>query len=155
MPAAEIGVSNFSPRQIEPLLELEVPAVLQLELHPLLQRPMLRAFCERHGILLQAYGHYKPELEHQPVLRQLVQPTQLPNLVPKPAGLLAMRWSLQAGAAAIPRSRTLLQLEANLHLFWRGFEQLLPPPTAAALEALDRNQSLYGLHDVFVRDLIS
>ena len=140
---------------MQPLLEVEVPAVLQLELHPLLQRPHLRAFCEHHGILLQAYGHYKPELEHQPALRQLVEPTQLSSFVSKPAGLLAMRWSLQAGAAAIPRSRTPLQLEANLRLFWHGFDQLLTPPTATALQALDRNQSLYGLHDVFVRDLIS
>ena len=100
----------------------------------------------------QAYGHYKPELRAHPALQRLVGPSLLPSLVPEPAALLGMRWSLQAGAAAIPRSRTLAQLEANRLLFWSGFEQLLSPPVAASLGSLDANRSLYGLHQVFVDD---
>eukprot|EP00966_Prymnesium_polylepis_P112904 2611323-Prymnesium_polylepis.2 len=103
---------------------------------------------------MQAYGHYKPELTEHPALARLVEPTPLPSLVSKPAGLLAMRWALQAGAAAIPRSRNPLQLDANLRLFWRGFHRVLPPHVASSLAALDVNRSLYGLHDAFVRDLI-
>lgn len=50
-----VGVSNFSVRQLEQLRVAtgELPDVLQLELHPLLQRPSLRAYCEANGILIQ------------------------------------------------------------------------------------------------------
>ena len=101
---------------------------------------------------VQAYGHYKPELRHHAVLRELAEASPLHSLVPEPAALLGMRWSLQAGAAAIPRARTLAQLEANRFLFWSGFEQLLPPSTVSSLRAIDVNRSLYGLHEVFVQD---
>lgn len=50
-----IGVSNWSERQMEEARAHTgvLPAVLQMEMHPLLQRPQLRAFCERNGILVQ------------------------------------------------------------------------------------------------------
>jgi 2,5-diketo-D-gluconate reductase A len=187
-----IGVSNFSPRQIEPLLRIETPAVLQLELHPLLQRrevrggharhctttllprsPMrcvphcarsvllarrrrqVRKFCQEHGILLQAYsGAYKPDIRDHPELTQLMRGTQLAELVPHPAAILSMRWTLQAGAALIPRSRRAAYVGANLQVFWHGFRQLLPPSAMEALSVVDRNYSLYGLHEVFVMDSI-
>ena len=144
-----IGVSNWSPRQIEQVLDLETPQVLQLELHPLLQRSAVRDFCEAHGILLQAYGHHRPELRAMPPLREAARELRLPE--PAGAGLLAMRWSLQIGAAVIPRSRRLEYVEANKRVFE------LPPLSADALRALahaDGNQSLYGLHEVFVADLV-
>jgi diketogulonate reductase-like aldo/keto reductase len=50
-----VGVSNFSQRQLEQLREATgaLPDVLQIEMHPLLQRRALREYCERHGILVQ------------------------------------------------------------------------------------------------------
>lgn len=50
-----IGVANWSERQIREVAEAtgEIPAVLQMELHPLLQRPGLRAFCAQAGIVVQ------------------------------------------------------------------------------------------------------
>ena len=61
-----IGVSNFSPRQLRPLIAVEAPAVLQIELHPLLQRAELRTFCAAHGIALQAYGNFRREVREHP-----------------------------------------------------------------------------------------
>ena len=152
-----IGVSNFSPRQMEPLLAVETPAVLQLELHPLLQRRELRAFCAEHGILLQAYtGAYKPELREHPELARLARGVPAAaELVPHPAAILSMRWALQAGAAIMPRSRRQAYIGTNLHVFSDGFAQLLPPSAMEAMEALDRNTSLYGLHEIFVSDSIA
>ena len=152
-----IGVSNFSPRQMEPLLTIETPAVLQLELHPLLQRRELRAFCAEHGILLQAYtGAYKPELREHPELARLARGVPVAaERVPHPAAILSMRWTLQAGAAIIPRSRRQAYVGTNLQVFSDGFARLLPPSAMEALSALDRNTSLYGLHEIFVSDLIA
>ena len=151
-----IGVSNFSPRQIEPLLAIETPAVLQLELHPLLQRREVRAFCGKHGILLQAYtGAYKPELREHPELARLARRVPAAELVPYPAAILSMRWTLQAGAAIIPRSRRQAYIGTNLQVFSDGFAQLLPPSAMDTLSVLDRNTSLYGLHEIFVSDLVA
>lgn len=105
--------------------------------------------------MLQAYsGAYKPDIRDHPELTQLMRGTQLAELVPHPAAILSMRWTLQAGAALIPRSRRAAYVGANLQVFWHGFRQLLPPSAMEALSVVDRNYSLYGLHEVFVMDSI-
>jgi diketogulonate reductase-like aldo/keto reductase len=145
-----IGVSNFSPRHVEALLDLETPAVLQVEMHLLLQRPELRAFCEAHEILLQAYGHHRPEVRQHPPLRHVAQGLVLDSR-PLPIGLLSMRWALQSGVALIPRSRQLQYVDENL----RVFDFSLPPEALKVLAQVDANASLYGLHEAFVRDWIA
>ena len=59
-----------------------------------------------------------------------------------------MRWALQSGAALIPRSRTAQYVEANKGVF--GFT--LPAEAVPLVRFLDRNASLYGLHEIFVQD---
>ena len=65
------------------------------------------------------------------------------------AGLLALRWALQAGAAIVPRSSRVEHVAANA-------AALALPPLAddemRAFAALDANLSLYGLHEIFVHD---
>ena len=53
-----IGVSNMSISYLERLIkECEVvPAVNQVECHPLLPQHELLSYCNKHGILLQAYS---------------------------------------------------------------------------------------------------
>ena len=51
--ASQVGVSNFSPRQLRALLPIGVPDVLQIEMHLFLQQPELRTLCEEHAILIQ------------------------------------------------------------------------------------------------------
>jgi len=50
--AKAIGVSNFSSKKLEDLLDVArvPPAVNQVELHPGWQQPKLHAFCESKGI---------------------------------------------------------------------------------------------------------
>lgn len=52
--AKAIGVSNFSSKKLQDLLEIArvPPAVNQVELHPGFQQPKLHAFCESKGIHL-------------------------------------------------------------------------------------------------------
>lgn len=53
-----LGISNFNVQLILDLLSYckVKPALLQVELHPLLAQPKLRQFCERFGIKLVAYN---------------------------------------------------------------------------------------------------
>jgi len=152
-----IGVANWSQRQIEEAAAAtgELPQVLQMEMHPLLQRPQLRAFCERVGILVQAYGNHHENIRGHPALLQLAKSNaHLAQLVPEPVGLLAMRWSLHSGAAILPRSRKPQYIEANKRVFWAGFRQVLTPEAMEQIAQLDANTSLYGAHHLFVSDSI-
>lgn len=56
--ALHIGVSNFSIKRLEELLEYaEIPPVAnQVEAHPYLPQRELLEFCKKHHILLQAYS---------------------------------------------------------------------------------------------------
>src|SRR5689334_1786595 len=53
-----IGVSNFNVRRLQQLLATcsVVPATNQIEAHPYLQQPELLAFCQKQGILIEAYS---------------------------------------------------------------------------------------------------
>jgi len=153
-----VGVCNFSERQLEQLRAAtgELPDVLQLEMHPLLQRPQLLAYCERHGILVQAYGNFHEAVTSHPAIRGLAAlAPKLGKLVPEPTGIISMRWALQSGAAILPRSRKPTYIAANLQVFWPGFRELLTPERMKELSALDANTSLYGAHHLFVEDRVA
>ena len=53
-----IGVSNFQPAHLERLRQRSgiVPAINQMELHPLLQQRELRAYHAAHGIATEAWS---------------------------------------------------------------------------------------------------
>src|SRR5690606_11209046 len=53
-----IGVSNFSIRKLQTLLETAriKPAMNQIELHPYLQQNSMLAFCHANGVHLTAYS---------------------------------------------------------------------------------------------------
>lgn len=52
-----IGVSNFTVRHLELLKECDnMPAINQVEMHPLLTQNTLRAYCQKYGIALTAYA---------------------------------------------------------------------------------------------------
>ena len=52
-----IGLSNFTPEQVQEILDIcEVkPAVLQTEVHPYSQEKELKAFLDKEGIVIQAW----------------------------------------------------------------------------------------------------
>jgi glycerol 2-dehydrogenase (NADP+) len=53
-----IGVANWSIPYLEELKKkwTVVPAVNQVELHPFLPQHALKEWCDKHGILLEAYS---------------------------------------------------------------------------------------------------
>ena len=53
-----IGVCNFTPSTCRTIIDLSffVPAINQIELHPLLNQAELRAVNAEHGIVTEAYG---------------------------------------------------------------------------------------------------
>jgi 2,5-diketo-D-gluconate reductase A len=137
--ARSIGVSNFLIPHLERLLSETdvVPAVNQVELHPIFHQRELRAFHAEHGIRTEAWGPLgqgKYELFTLPAIQDAakahdVQPAQV-----------VLRWHLQTGNIVIPKSNRRERMAQNIDLF--GFE--LSDDEMAAIDALDENRRVGG-----------
>lgn len=133
-----IGVSNFMPAHLERLLAdaSVVPAVNQIEVHPYFQQTMLQRLHAEYGILTQAwspiggitaYGGKDKRTFDDPTLRAIA------GLYGKSAAQVMLRWHLQAGRSAIPKSTTAARIAENFDLF--DFE--LSADQMTAIDGLD------------------
>jgi 2,5-diketo-D-gluconate reductase A len=134
--ARAIGVSNFLPEHLERLLAETsvVPAVNQIELHPQFQQSAARAAHARYGITTEAWsplGQGRGLLE----LPAVVEVARKHGRTPAQA---VLRWHLQQGHVAIPKSVTPSRIRENLDIL--GFE--LDAEDLAAFEALDEGRRL-------------
>ncbi|MFD5735607.1 aldo/keto reductase [Streptomyces sioyaensis] len=134
--AKAIGVSNFQPAHLERLLgeTSVVPAVNQIELHPQFPQPDSRAFHARHNIVTEAWsplGQGKGLLEHPTIAELAAKHGRTPAQV-------VLRWHLQLGNVAIPKSVTPARIAENIDVF--GFE--LDDSDLAALAGLDSGTRL-------------
>ncbi|WSL58156.1 aldo/keto reductase [Streptomyces sp. NBC_01725] len=134
--ARAIGVSNFQPAHLRRLLDETsvVPAVNQVELHPLFQQDEVRAVNAEHGIVTEAWsplGSGKGLLEVPTVLA-------IAHKHGRTAAQIVLRWHLQLGNVVIPKSVTPSRIKENFEL--SGFE--LDAEDLAALAALDSGTRL-------------
>jgi len=96
-----VGVSNFMIPNLEDLKASSdlVPAVNQVEYHPYLQSPELYEYSKQHGTVLEAWA---------PIMKGQVM--QVPELIAigekygKTPVQVSLRWVLQKGVIAIPKS---------------------------------------------------
>lgn len=107
-----IGVSNFSPAQIEQLVNDsdEWPVVSQVQLSPALQRRDDVSFYEHHGIIPMAWsplGKAHGVLEHPTV-------TTLARRHGVSPAAVGIRWGLQRGHVVIPKSSSPTRQRDNL-----------------------------------------
>jgi diketogulonate reductase-like aldo/keto reductase len=133
-----IGVSNFMPDHLGRLLAdaSVVPAVNQIELHPYFQQRALQRLPAEHGILTQAwspiggitayYGGGKRSFD-DPALQAIAH-----DHGKSPAQVM-LRWHLQQGRSAIPKSTKPARIAENFDVF--DFE--LSADQLAAIDALD------------------
>lgn len=133
-----IGVSNFMPEHLERLLSetSAVPAVNQIEVHPYFQQTALQRLHGEHGILTQAwspiggitsYGGAEKRTFDDPVLLEIARGHG------KSAAQVMLRWHLQEGRSAIPKSTKPARIAENFDVF--DFE--LTTEQLAAIDALD------------------
>ena len=105
----DVGVSNYSPDQIDRLVDAtgQQPAVNQIKWAPSLYDDELARWHEQRGIVLEGYSALKVTNLDDPVLREVadahgVSPVQV-----------LLRWHLDHGFVAIPKSVTPERIEAN------------------------------------------
>lgn len=133
-----IGVSNFMPAHLDRLLAetTVVPSVNQIELHPYFQQKELQHLHAEHGIVTQAwspiggitsYGGGEKSTFDDPTLFDIAAQHG------KSAAQVMLRWHLQQGRSAIPKSTKPTRIAENFDVF--DFD--LTSDQLAAIDALD------------------
>ena len=113
--ARAIGVSNFHIPHLKRLFDESgiVPAVNQIELHPRLQQPGLRAFHDEHGIVTEAWS----PLGRGQGLLDVPGIAELAARHGRSPAQIVLRWHLQLGNVAIPKSGNPGRIRENLGIF--------------------------------------
>lgn len=130
--ARSIGVSNFKPAHLRRLMaETEVrPSVNQVQLNPYVGQLDHRAFHEAHGVVTVSYSPLGKagELLREPLL------SELGRRYGKTPAQVVLRWHLELGLVAIPKSADPERIRQNLDVF----DFALTAEEVAAVSALDR-----------------
>jgi alcohol dehydrogenase (NADP+) len=143
-----IGLSNFSIAMIESILKVAKvkPAMLQIEGHPYLQQEKLNEFCNKHGILVTAYGPLgSPDRparvldKADPILLEDAALAEIAKSADRAPADVCIRWAVQRGTIVIPKSVTPSRIESNLHA---GLKQL-PDDAMAKLKKMDQHLRLF------------
>ena len=138
-----IGVSNFSIADLELLRTVSdvVPAVNQVEFHPLFNHPELKTYCEEKGIALQAYAPLaRGAYLKSPLMIEIGKCHQ------KSPAQVGLRWLIQQGIGVIPKSVHKERLEENSQIF----DFVLSEEEMAAITAMDMQQRVAGVPEDMV-----
>ena len=130
-----IGASNFRIQDLERIVNETnvVPAVNQIELHPLFTQQALRDYGTAHGIVTQAwgpFGHTKIDLFREGPIPRIAAAHGV-----TPAQVL-LRWYVQHGWPVVGKTENPEHLRQN----WDVFSFELTADEMASLDSMNRNQ---------------
>jgi diketogulonate reductase-like aldo/keto reductase len=126
-----IGVCNHLEHHLEALLSVAevAPMVDQYEMHPWLQQPSLRRYCEAHDIVVEAWAPLmKGRVAEEPALVEIAERRG------KSPAQVAIRWLLQHGVVTIPKSVHRERIAENAGVF----DFALTDAEMSAIDAVDR-----------------
>ena len=129
-----VGVCNFNPEHLQRLIDETgvAPSINQVELNPYLTQRRLRAFHDGHGVVTQAWG----PLGHGGALLDDGTIRAIADEVGRTPAQVILRWHLQHGHVAIPKSATPSRIAQNFAVF----DVELTPGQMARLDGLDRGR---------------
>jgi 2,5-diketo-D-gluconate reductase A len=113
--ARSIGVSNFKPAHLERLMNAcdVVPSVNQIQLSPAVTRIVEIAYNRRHGVVTESWSPLGAggDLLNAPVLVRIAEKHG------KTPGQIVLRWHVEQGLVAIPKSANPRRMRENLDIF--------------------------------------
>lgn len=134
-----IGVSNFTPNfwnKYVPSFKT-IPAVNQVEFNPYYQQKELRKLLEKDNVKIEAWaplGQGNPELFEEKIIKSLAEKYK------KDAGQIILRFEVQEGIIALPKSTKKSRMTSNKDIF--DFE--LTKEELEKFRTLDKG---HGTHD--------
>jgi 2,5-diketo-D-gluconate reductase A len=132
--ARSIGLSNFKPAHIDKLLaETTIrPTVNQIQLNPRTTRSEQRAYDAEHGIVTESWSPLGAgnDLLESPTLAAIAEKYG------KTPGQVVLRWHIELGLVAIPRSSNPSRIAENIDIF----DFVLTDDDIAAISALDTGE---------------
>lgn len=134
-----IGLSNFESERLEEVLNIAdiPPAILQAECHPYYQQNALKKRLEAYGTKIACWfpiGHGNPDLINEAVFGKLAEKYGKTNVQ------IILRWHIQEGNIAIPKSTNPQHLKENIDIF--DFQ--LTDSEMDSIRALDKGASSYN-----------
>ena len=133
--AKSIGVSNFGVGHIEEMksyAKVWPPHVNQIELHPWCQQKTIDQYCQKHGIVVEAYS---PLVRGQKANNGTL--TKLAEQYGKTWGQILIRYCLQKNWVPLPKSDTPSRIVENADVF--GFD--ISKEDMAKLDDLDQGDA--------------
>ena len=136
-----IGVSNFYPDRLIDLYHFaEIkPAVNQIETHVFQQQETARKYLKDRGVQIESWGPFaegKNNFFQKPVL------VETGKRYGKTAAQTALRFLIQSGVVAIPKSTHRERMEENFQIF----DFALTGEEMEKIRALDTGESLFFSH---------
>ncbi|MCT4782085.1 MULTISPECIES: aldo/keto reductase [Exiguobacterium] len=130
-----IGVSNFKEHHLEALKEagLMTPLINQVELHPQLPQPDLVEYCQDEGIQIEAWS---PLMQGK--FLDIPAFAEIAEKHGKTPAQVVLRWHLDTGNVALPKSVTPHRIRENFDVF--DFE--LDADDLAKLDAVATHERL-------------
>ncbi len=135
--ARSIGVSNFNADHLQRLIDETgvVPAVNQIELHPRFQQKALRDFHAKHGIATESWSPLgQGKLLQDPAIAAIARKHG------RTPAQIVIRWHLDQGLIAIPKSVTPARIRENIAVF----DFRLDDADHAAIAKLDSRDGRIG-----------
>ena len=133
-----LGVSNFHIHDLEMLKKISdvVPAVNQVEFHPLFNQPELLSYCRDNKIAVQAYAPLaRGAYLHSQLLLEIGRKYQ------KTTAQIGLRWAVQQGISVIPKSVHKERIQENAGIF----DFSLTTEEMEAITAMDAHQRTAGI----------
>ena len=133
-----VGVSNFYPsRLVDLILHNEItPAVNQVETHPFHQQVEAQKVMQEYNVQIESWGPFaegKNDLFTNPMLTAIAEEHG------KSVAQVVLRWMIQRGVVAIPKSARRERLEENISVF----DFTLSDDQMATISTLDTGSSLF------------
>lgn len=132
-----IGVSNFAKEHLDKILEATsvVPVLNQIELHPHFQQKDLRRFHEQHNIKTEAWSPLgQGKVISDPVIKKIADKHK------KTPAQVILRWHMENGIIAIPKSITPSRIQENIQIF----DFKMDADDMGAIEKLDQKNGRIG-----------
>jgi diketogulonate reductase-like aldo/keto reductase len=137
-----IGVSNFSPVQIDDLLATAdvPPMVNQIEFHPFFQNEDIVRYCKKRGIAVTAYGSFGGEEGARRIMQDPEIAAMAASYNATPSQVL-LRFAIDQNISVVPGTSTPEHMVENL----RAEAFSLNPEHLAKLRAYGHSpQHIYG-----------